>query len=623
MSAGKRLGVLEDLRLTFRRIALIGLMVVLIAIIGGGVMLSRIDLASTAAGYLSDKIGRKLTIASAKVKIGSPIRVELRGVGLANMAGGSQPEMISLGSLKADVTLRSLIAGPLVVTHLTLDGAQVLLENGPNDFPNWKFAPPTAHIVPKPEGRGILPTLLDAHFHNVEIDFRTSAGNLLRTRLDDVAVSAAAPDRPVSIEGDGSYNGIAVHATVRLPPFTRLHTKTRTFPVTFKLTSKTTSLAFDGNATDPLNADGLDGRMVLDAPNAQELLTIAGVTGQLNMPLILAGTFSRQGGAWRLKAGAGTLDGDALKADLGMQEATQPSQPDAITIDAGFAKLAVDRLSQPGAIKQTGAELSLMPDPAPGALLDLHIAADRVTYRTIEADRFDLKAKLAPGTLAVDQLAAEIAGGSVMAKLSIVNQGLKAAVDFDGALTGVDAAKLSKLIGWGQMPIGGPITGRVSGTMSGATLSEARVTNRIYGVVTMDGGTIDRQLVSLASTDIRSLFGGRSGSGRLFCMLVVLNVRDGKGGIAPFKIKTAEGTITGGGSYDARNDYIDVTIGTQSASTSIFALDVPVRISGPVTDFNVVPAFGASARHLSAAGNLGDLPPDMQATASSSACAGR
>jgi len=78
------------------------------------------------------------------------------------------------------------------------------------------------------------------------------------------------------------------------------------------------------------------------------------------------------------------------------------------------------------------------------------------------------------------------------------------------------------------MPIGGPITSHVSGNMTGATLTEARQANRIFGVLTMDGGTIDRQLVSLASTDIRSLFGGRSGSGRLDCLLVILNLQDGR-----------------------------------------------------------------------------------------------
>jgi hypothetical protein len=156
--------------------------------------------------------------------------------------------------------------------------------------------------------------------------------------------------------------------------------------------------------------------------------------------------------------------------------------------------------------------------------------------------------------------------------------------------------------------------------MTGATITEARQANRIFGVLAMSGGTIDRQLVSLASTDVRFLFGGRSGSGRLNCLLAVLNLRDGQGEIAPFRIKTSDGAITGGGFYDARRDYLDMTIGTQRSSTSFFSLDVPVRISGPVTDFSVTPAFGAS-RRLAAPGRLNELPPDMLAFAGASACA--
>jgi len=79
-------------------------------------------------------------------------------------------------------------------------------------------------------------------------------------------------------------------------------------------------------------------------------------------------------------------------------------------------------------------------------------------------------------------------------------------------------------------------------------------------------------------------------------------------------------SLTGGGSYDARRDYLDITIGTQSATTSFFSLDVPVRISGPVTDFSVSPAFGGS-RRLTATGRLDELPPDMQAFAGANACA--
>jgi uncharacterized protein involved in outer membrane biogenesis len=600
---------------------LIGLAIVLLALAGGAVALSRMDVAQTVSAYLSNRIGRKLTIASAKLHLGNPVRIELSGVALANMAGGSDPDMISLSHLTADVSLFSLIFGPQVVERLSLEGGKVLLEHGLDDRPNWKFGPATPRIIRKPEARRILPSLLDAHFHDVEIDVRTSGGNVLRIRLENITVAAKAPDEPVSFTGDGSYNGIAVHADATLPPFSSLHISTPTFPVRIKLISGTTAMALSGNARDPLNFDGIDGRLTLDAPKPQELLAIAGVTGQIDSPLTLAGTFKHDGGLWRLSDGDGTLAGAPLKANLQLQEGGRHSQ-DAVTVDTTLQKLDLNALLHPAASKQPAGETSLLVDPDPGALLDLHVAADHVTYRSIEADKFDLKAKLAPGVLSVEQLALDVGGGSARSKITIADRDTKAVIDFDGALKGVDAAKLARLIGWGKMPIGGPIASHVSGSMTGSTMAEAREVNRISGVLTMDSGTIDPQLVSVASTDIRSLFGFQSGSGRLDCLLVVLNLQNGRGTIGPFRVKASGGTITGGGSYDARRDYLDMTIGTQSSTTSIFALDVPVRISGPVTDFSVTPAFGGSAR-INAVSNVGDLPPDMQAFANSNACAVR
>jgi hypothetical protein len=126
----------------------------------------------------------------------------------------------------------------------------------------------------------------------------------------------------------------------------------------------------------------------------------------------------------------------------------------------------------------------------------------------------------------------------------------------------------------------------------------------------------------MASTDVRSLFGGRTGLSQLSCLLAVLDLHDGLGTLAPLTIRTSDGTIVGGGTYDARHDVVDMIIGTQSSTTSYFALDVPVRISGPVSDFTVRPAFGAS-RSVNATGNNDNLPPELKIFAASKSCPAR
>ena len=153
-------------------------------------------------------------------------------------------------------------------------------------------------------------------------------------------------------------------------------------------------------------------------------------------------------------------------------------------------------------------------------------------------------------------------------------------------------------------------------------MAEARSANRIFAIVAMAGGTMDRHLVGLASTDVRSLFGLRTGLSRLSCLLAILDLRDGLGAIAPLTIRTSDGTIIGSGTYDARRDVVDMTIGTQSATTSVFALDVPVRISGPVSNFTIRPAFGA-ARAIGTGIDIGTLPPELQSFAASKPCPAR
>jgi hypothetical protein len=604
--------------LTVRRIALILLIVVLLFTAGGVFAVGQLNLAGPVSRYLSQQAGRKVTIAALRVTLGNPLTVDMSGVSLANIQGGSQAEMVALAHLKAGIAPWTILFGPMVIRSLTVDGAQLLLEHGPDDHPNWKFNHATASPSPKHNRRRVSPALLDAHFHNIEIDVRTSGGNVLRTRLNDVAVLASSSDSPVTLVGDGSYNGIAVHADVGLPAFSALYRKTAKLPVRFKLTSGTASLAFEGSATDPLNADGVEGRMTLDAPKPQELLALAGITRRIDLPLTLAGAFSRNDTLWRLRDGAGTLDGDMLKGGLKMQEGAR-HQPDAITIDASFGHLDLNALAPSGEPPQPAGKMSLLVDPDPGATVDAHVAAGHVAYRTIQADAFDLNFKLAPGLLTVEQIAANIAGGSAKSRVTVTRQNDKGLVDFDGALTNVDAGKLAKLMGWGTLPIGGPINSQVSGHMTGATLAEARGANRIFAIVSMVGGTIDRHLVGMASTDVRSVFGGRTGLSQLSCLLAILDLRDGLGAIAPLTIRTSDGTIVGSGTYDARHDVVDMTIGTQSSTTSYFALDVPVRISGPVSDFTVRPAFGAS-RTINATGNSDNLPPDLKSFAASNAC---
>ena len=99
----------------------------------------------------------------------------------------------------------SLLYGPLVVRGLTVNGLQVLLEHTSDDRKNWKFGAAARTASPQPSDRSRFPTLLDAQVTG-DVVFRTSSGNPLDTHVDRFHLRTEATDKPVQLDGIGSYN---------------------------------------------------------------------------------------------------------------------------------------------------------------------------------------------------------------------------------------------------------------------------------------------------------------------------------------------------------------------------------------------------------------------------------
>jgi AsmA family protein len=553
------------------------------------------------------------------MKLGRTTDIDLRDVTVANVAAGSSPTMVTLSHLTAEVRLWSLFSGPLTIQSLSIDGAEVLLEHGNGDKPNWKFKTATAGLTPKEPNRVELPVLLDAHFRDVTIDFRTLSGTQLKTVIDDGAVSTAGPNNPVSLQVAGHYNSSPIDLTAALASFAELHDAGKPFPAKITIKSAGSTLIFAGTFTDPLDVDGANGMLTLAATSLLDLANIAGAGGAPDIPVNLSGAFAHKGGLWRLSAAGGALGGQTFKDSTLQLREGGPRQPDAVAVSGTFDTLDMNAILRPDAgAAPSNSSMSLVPDPAPGILLDATVSAAHVVYGSVQGVDFGLKAKTGPGTLSIEDFTLGVAGGTAKSKISIANKDTKAVVNFDGSLDGVDVAQLNKLLGWNSIPLGGPLTGRVTGSMIGATIAEARKTNRIFVAMAMTGGTIDRDLVRMASTDVRSLFGSQQGNRRLTCLLLIANLRDGTGTIGPLRIKTSSGTIAGSGTYDTVHDTIDLTIGAQSKSW--LKLDVPMRVSGPLSNFSVRPAFGESARVLNDVSLPGDLPQQEKDIATANAC---
>ena len=296
-----------------------------------------------------------------------------------------------------------------------------------------------------------------------------------------------------------------------------------------------------------------------------------------------------------MSSATGALNRDMITAaDLKLVEGAH-GKPDDLTIDLAFDKLDANTLLATPK-KHTGdADVPLTIDRAPDTLITAKVTAHALTYAGIHASDVTFGGSLRPGRITVDVLSSGYLGAPFRATGQI--DALPGSDDTDGGrvvasvdMNHMDVQMLRKLLGAGSLPLLGQIDGRILVEATGATLNQAARQSRLSAVLAMESGSVSRQIIELASTDARTVFRKASGMGPISCLVAVLDVRGGAGTISPLRIRSTEGTITGRGTFDVYRHQLDVTVASEARTTSLFALDIPVRISGSFASPTVQPA---------------------------------
>lgn len=85
--------------------------------------------------------GRSATLGAVSVRPGLVPRLAVEGATLANIEGGSRPEMARIRRIEASVALLPLLRGEVAFDRIAVDGADILLERAADGRVNWTFAP--------------------------------------------------------------------------------------------------------------------------------------------------------------------------------------------------------------------------------------------------------------------------------------------------------------------------------------------------------------------------------------------------------------------------------------------------------------------------------------------------
>ena len=436
----------------------------------------------------------------------------------------------------------------------------------------------------------------------------------------------AIPEAINPSEAFGFVNDVAAKLDATFESSVALRDAGRPVGAKIAIAGKDTTLAFDGTLMEPVDFDGVRGPLTLEARKLDDLLKLFGVAAGAKLPLAIAGDLKRDGDDWSLSKASGQLAESSFSGALALHDGGRGA-PDDIAADLAMKTLDLDGLmSELGHDKKKPdvATLPLQLDLT-GVNLAAQLSSDQVTLaaKRFSAVRFD--GKLAAGDVTLRALAFALAGGAVTASGSLEQGKAGGHLALTALLTMAEADALAQLLG----AAGGEIRGRLNGgatlDMTGKTLGAALKTGRGSAIMTMNDGSVARDLIERVSVDLRSLF--RSGEGRVpvNCLLGVLTLKDGTGVLSPLRLDSQEATLVGAGSIDFAGQRLDLRLQSDHDTTGFFALDAPIAVTGPFHNISVTPLLGGAEHRLDAAdGNaaVAALPAALHKLVRGSDCAG-
>jgi uncharacterized protein involved in outer membrane biogenesis len=380
-----------------------------------------------------------------------------------------------------------------------------------------------------------------------------------------------------------------------------------------------------------LDFDGIDGRLEIATEDLDGLGKLFGAELPDRLPLTAKGHLLRRGDDWRLETGTGAIAGAAYEGTFALAEGTG-REANAFRIALSLDDLNLDRLvrsPRPASTPPSRAAAEPRRDwrdwrlPAPTEQddrVEAAVKARRVTLGGLLLQDLSLHLSTAPGRVALAPVSASLLGGRVEGSVTATAEGPRRRLAVALASGGLDAEQVLRLTPANGRPLAGHLDLRADLAGTGAKLGDAVATARGHLVAAMTGGQVSRSLFRAAATDLAALFDEARGRLPLACLLAVAEVRDGVATIAPFRLRTSEGTLFAGGRADLPRNTVDATIRTER--TGFLALDVPLHVTGRLDSPTVSPviASAADAWKAQAASVLDRLPPALGKRVAENGC---
>ena len=224
------------------------------------------------ARMVKDATGRELNIGGEiDLVIGLAPSLVVTDITFANASWGSQPDMIRMNRLQAQVRLLPLLTRDVDLKKIALTGVAVLLETGPDGQGNWQF--PAAETPAKSAGASKAAEINADHirFENIDLTYRDGrTGAATHFSLANLKVAKQAGDDRLAVDLTADYNGQPLTMSGRTGLVNELLGSER-FAIELSGGFSEAAVKLDGAVDDVLKLEGIDLKVQTSGKNLADI----------------------------------------------------------------------------------------------------------------------------------------------------------------------------------------------------------------------------------------------------------------------------------------------------------------------------------------------------------------
>ena len=263
--------------------------------------------------WVTDATGRKLSLdGEVEFEFGFLPALIVTNVAFANASWGSQPQMIEIERLQAEVRLLPLLFKDLDIKYIRLFGVKVLLETGPGEQVNWDFPAGS-----KSAGSiGVLkPTAVEVNqvsIENLELTFRPNrTGPPMQFKLASLEMNRQENEDALAFKLRAEYSRQPLTLSGKTGRIHDVFTHRR-FPVQLAGKLADASVTINGAIEDVLTLRGIDLKARLSGKNFATLGPVLEVKLPETEAFDVSGHLKGSGDSLRLDNINGNLSGSSI-----------------------------------------------------------------------------------------------------------------------------------------------------------------------------------------------------------------------------------------------------------------------------------------------------------------------